>query len=197
MSETGLETMLILLKNISKTKIVNGVNILNSFYKTYYFDIFNDIFGTMTDSFHQSGLKLQIQILQILIQIIENKTLDEGIFQDGIQNKIFVLNKIASEISQGFQQLNKNQVEAFCLGMFNKSYDFHNFKVLIRDFLISLKSYSENNDALYIEEINKELDEAKKIEEKKKNFIPGLTPIYDEEMQNKFSSNNYQDNQMT
>ena len=81
--------------------------------------------------------------------------------------------------------------------MFNKSYDFHNFKVLIRDFLISLKSYSENNDALYIEEINKELDEAKKIEEKKKNFIPGLTPNYDEEMQNKFSSNNYQDNQMS
>ena len=37
----------------------------------------------------------------------------------------------------------------------------------------------------------------KKLKKKKKNFIPGLTPIYDEEMQNKFSSNNYQDNQMT
>ena len=196
MSETGLETMLILLNNISNTKTVNGINILNPFYKAYFFNIFNDIFGTMTDSFHQSGFKLQVQILQILIQIIETNSLDEGLFQDGMQNKVFVLNKIASEISQGFQQLNKNQVEAFCLGMFNKSYDYHNFKVLIRDFLISLKSFSGNNDGLFAEEINKELEEAKKIEENKKNFVPGLTPIYDEEMQNKFNSNNYQDNQM-
>ena len=198
MSETGLETMLILLNNISKTKIINGVDIVNPFYKAYYFNIFNDIFGTMTDFFHQSGLKLQIQILQILIQIIENGVLEEGLFQSGTQNKVFVLNKISFEIEEGFKQLNKNQIEAFCLGLFNKSYEYHSFKVLIRDFLISLKSFSGSNDALYAEEINKELEEAKKIEESKKNFIPGMKPIYDQEMQSKYSSNNYQDkdNQM-
>ena len=37
MSETGLETMLILLNNISKTKTVNGINILNPFYKVIFF----------------------------------------------------------------------------------------------------------------------------------------------------------------
>ena len=61
-----------------------------------------------------------------------------------ITNKNFFLNKLANDISNGFKNLNQNQIEAFCLGLFNKSYNYHDFKQLIRDFLINLKSFFVN-----------------------------------------------------
>jgi hypothetical protein len=36
------------------------------------------------------------------------------------------------------------------------------------------------------------LEEAKLIEDKKRNFIPGLAPVYDQQTQQKINSGNYQ-----
>ena len=98
------------------------------------------------------------------------------------------MNKLCALLSEGFQQLNKNQIEAFCLSLFNKSYNLHDFKTCIRDFLISLRSFSGNNEELYEEEKKAQLEEARLLEEKKKSFVPGMMPIYDTEMQKKVNS---------
>lgn len=58
----------------------------------------------------------------------------------------------------------------------------------MRDFLISLKSFIGNNDALWEEERNKELELAKKLEEQKRAFLP--IPQYDRQI----NANNYQEN---
>ena len=79
--------------------------------------------------------------------------------------------------------------------MFNKSYNLHDFKTCIRDFLISLRSFSGNNEELYEEEKKAQLEEARLLEEKKKSFVPGMMPIYDTEMQKKVNSANYQTDQ--
>ena len=78
--------------------------------------------------------------------------------------------------------------------MFNKSYNYHDFKQLIRDFLINLKSFAGNNNELYLEEKNKQIEEAKKIQQAKQNLIPGLSGMYDQEILNKISTNNYMQN---
>jgi exportin-1 len=203
MYETGLETMKILIEKIATVKIVNGINICDLFFGTYYFLIFIDVFAAMTDSFHKNGFKLQVEIIQLLVQIIEMNFIKENLFSDinnnnnqnnnsnNLSNKNYFLNKLAYEISNGFKNLNQNQIEAFCLGLFNKSYNYHDFKQLIRDFLINLKSFAGNNNELYLEEKNKEIEEAKKIMQAKMSLIPGLSSMYDQEILNKISSNNY------
>ena len=200
MYETGLETMKILIEKIATVKIVSGINICDLFFGAYYFSIFTDVFVAMTDSFHKNGFKLQVEIIQLLIQIIELNMIKENLFSEinnnnnVITNKNFFLNKLANDISNGFKNLNQNQIEAFCLGLFNKSYNYHDFKQLIRDFLINLKSFAGNNNELYLEEKNKQIEEAKKIQQAKQNLIPGLSGMYDQEILNKISSNNYMQN---
>ena len=51
-----------------------------------------------------------------------------------------------------FANLNKVQVEAFILKLFNTVYDWSEFKGTLRDLLISMKSFASTDDAFYEEE---------------------------------------------
>ena len=63
-----------------------------------------------------------------------------------------MLNFINNMLNSAFKNLNKIQIETFAIGLFNKCYNKDAFKSLIRDFIIILKSFSENRDELYEEE---------------------------------------------
>lgn len=51
-----------------------------------------------------------------------------------------------------FSNLNKVQVEAFVINLFNNCHDWKLFKELLRDLLVSMKSISCSDDAFYQEE---------------------------------------------
>ena len=93
MYETGLETMKILIEKIANVKHVNGINICDLFFGAYYFPIFNDVFVAMTDSFHKNGFKLQVEIIQLLIQIIELNMIKENLFSEINNNNNSISNK--------------------------------------------------------------------------------------------------------
>ncbi len=67
-------------------------------------------------------------------------------------NREFVINLIIESIKSLFPNLNKVQIEGFVWNLFNHSYDWHQFKSTLRDLLISMKSFSSNNDDFYEEE---------------------------------------------
>ena len=190
MSETGLETLLILLQKVISVGNIDYQNIIDPFFSNYFYIIFNDVFNTMTDGFHQSGFKLQVKIIQILIRIIDENRISERLFSKGENNKTFFLKKLLSDILQSFKNITTVQGETFCLAMFNSCSDEHKFKSVMRDFLISLKSFIGNNEALWEEEKKKELELAKQLEEQKRTFLPG--PQYDKQI----NANNYQDSNM-
>ena len=100
------------------------------------------------------------------------------------------MKKLLSDILQSFKNITTVQGETFCLAMFNSCSDEHKFKSVMRDFLISLKSFIGNNEALWEEEKKKELELAKQLEEQKRAFLPG--PQYDKQI----NADNYQDNNM-
>jgi exportin-1 len=152
MYETGLETLLILIRNINQIRISNGINIADPFYKTFYFDLLQEILFVLTDSFHKSGFQLQVDILISLIQVVEMGHISENIFDSNQTNKNLVLNNLTNMIANAFPHLHKTQVETFCLALFNKCYNLHEFKNIIRDFLVQLKSFSGNNEELFEEE---------------------------------------------
>ena len=95
-----------------------------------------------------------------------------------------------NDILQSFKNIKQTQGEALCLAMLNNSNDDHKFKSVMRDFLVSLKSFIGNNEALWEEEKKKELELAQRLEEQKKSFLPG--PQYETQI----NADNYQDNNM-
>ena len=188
MSETGLETLIILLQKVVSVGNIDLQNIIDPFFSNYFYIIFNDVFNTMTDGFHQSGFDLQVKVIQILINVIDEKRISEGLFNKEENNKTFFLKKLLNDILQSFKNITQVQGEIFCLAIFNNCNDEHKFKNVIRDFLISLKSFIGNNEALWEEEKKKELELAKQLEEQKRTFLP--VPQYDRQI----NANNYQDN---
>jgi exportin-1 len=152
MYETGLETLLILIKNVSSFKPNNNINVADIFYKTFYFDLMQEILCVLTDSFHKSGFKIQVDIIMHLIQVVEFGQISENLFDGKYTNKEWTMNVLCNLITSAFGHLNKIQVETFCLALFNKCYNPHEFKIVIRDFLTTLKSFSGSNDELFEEE---------------------------------------------
>ena len=67
-------------------------------------------------------------------------------------NKQFVVSLLIDCISALFQNLNKVQIEAFVLNLFNYCNDWPQFKGTLRDLLISMKSFSASDDDFYQEE---------------------------------------------
>lgn len=102
------------------------------------------------------------------------------------------MNYLLNLLKSAYQNLNHIQIETFCIALFNQCYNFHNFKTLIRDFLVLLKSFASSNEDLYAEEKNEQINIANEIMNKRRNFIPGMNPIYDNETNSKFNSNVYQ-----
>jgi exportin-1 len=152
MYEKGLETLLTLLQILNASIYSNGVGIADLFYKTYYFDLLNEILSVLTDSMHKSGFKLQIENLSLLIQVIEYGQISENLFDSQTTNKKNIINYLVNLLSKSFTNLNKIQIETFTLALFNKCYNINDFKVVIRDFLIQLKSFSGSNEELFEEE---------------------------------------------
>ena len=190
MSETGLETLLILLQKVITVGVIDLQNIVDPFFSNYFSIIFNDVFNTMTDGFHQNGFKLQVKVIQLMIRIIDEKKISEGLFMQGENNKTFFLKKLLNDILQSFKNITQVQGETFCLAMFNSCNDEHKFKTVMRDFLVSLKSFIGNNEALWEEERKKELELAKQLEQQKRAFLPG--PQYDQQI----NADNYQNNNL-
>ena len=186
--ETGLETIKILLEKVIMVGNIDLQNIIDPFFSNYFLLIFNDIFNSMTDGFHQSGFKLQVKIIQILIRVIDEKKISENLFSNTLSNKNFFLENLLQMILQSFKNITQTQGETFCLALFNTCMDEHKFKTLMRDFLISLKTFMGNNEELWAEERKKELELAQKIEEQKKAFIP--IPQYTQQI----NAMNYQNN---
>jgi exportin-1 len=152
MYEKGLETLYTLLQILNASIYSAGANIADLFYKAYYFDLLNEILSVLTDSMHKSGFKLQIENLTLLIQVVEYGQISEHLFDTQASNKNFIIAYLVDLLSKSFTNLNKIQIETFTLALFNKCYNPNEFKAVIRDFLIQLKSFSGSNEELFEEE---------------------------------------------
>jgi exportin-1 len=80
--------------------------------------------------------------------------ISENLFDQNISNKQFTMNYLLNLLKSAYQHLNHIQIETFCIALFNKCYEIQGFKILIRDFLVLLKSFSSNNEEIFSEEKN-------------------------------------------
>ena len=97
---------------------------------------------------------MQVEILFSLTNIVETGLISENLFDQNSTNKQFAMNYILNLLKSAYANLNHIQIETFCIALFNQSYEIHKFKILIRDFLVLLKSFSSNNEETFAEEKN-------------------------------------------
>ena len=171
MAETGLLTMTALLENLQKTGLAG------TFYQHFYLYILGEVFAMMTDGVHLANFKHHCHILRHLFLLVEENVLSLSL-QEGTGNKEFVLNHLAQLFSVNFTNMNRVQVEGILLGMFNKCREKELFKQVMRDFLISCKEVANDNEALYAEERQSEIEQAREIERQRRLQVPGLMPQY-------------------
>lgn len=179
-SETGLNILLELLRNISNS----GPDISSAFYKTYFLPLLQDVFFVLTDTFHKSGFKLQATILSQMFDTVEKGGIraplwDPATIQDpSLNNQIYLRNYVTNLLVSAFTNLSRQQVESSVNGLFALSSDLQAFKAHLRDFLVQLKEFSSgnNNEELYLEEKEAAIAAAKEAEAKRVMSVPGLIP---------------------
>ena len=139
--------------------------------------LLTEVLAITTDSAHLPNFKHHTNILRHLILLVEVGSLAvplaEGITSPA-ENKAFVVAQLTQVLSSNFTNMNKVQIEAFILGMFNRSNDHAEFKISLRDFLVTSKEIAVDNFAFYADERDKELQEA----QNKKAMVPGLIPTH-------------------
>ncbi len=182
-SETGLNILLELLRNIGTT----NPQVAALFYKTYFIALLQDIFYILTDTFHRSGFKLQATLLQHMFFLVEKNQIQAplwdsslhlpGVDPAAMSNSLFLRQYMTDLLANAFKNLTLNQVKSFITGLFDMVKDIGLFKSHLRDFLVQLKEFSSgDNEELFLEEREATVIAQRDADLKKQMSVPGLLP---------------------
>ncbi|KDN42106.1 hypothetical protein RSAG8_06964, partial [Rhizoctonia solani AG-8 WAC10335] len=176
-ADTGLNLLLEIVNNFSSAEEA----IANSFFQQYYLPMLQDTFFVLTDSDHKSGFKHQSLMLQRLFQLVESNSIHAPLLDPSTQptppptNQQFLREYTATLLKNAFPHLTPSQIQSFVIGLCDTCNDIGKFKLLLRDFLISLReSSNEDNAELYLEE--KEAEQQRKLAEERAaaERVPGM-----------------------
>ncbi|KIW05163.1 uncharacterized protein PV09_03714 [Verruconis gallopava] len=142
-----------LISNMSET----DPQICNTFFENFFTSILQDVFFVLTDSDHKSGFKSQANLLAKMFWLVESNKLQGPIYTpdqapQGTSNRDFLRQFVGTLLSNAFPNLSPQQINNFIDGLLANNTDQNRFKLILRDFLISLKEFSGDNAELFAEE---------------------------------------------
>jgi len=169
--ETGMNILKEMLTNIHNT----NQQLVNQFYKSFYVHLLNDMLFVLTDTLHKSGFKLQCEILMQMFSTVSQNKITEPLYDGppGPSNEDFIKQHICTVLSKAFPNTTKQQILDFVIGAFNPATNTNPeaFKHHVRDFLVTLKEFSlDDNADLFYERTEREKQE----NEQKLLAVPGL-----------------------
>ncbi|KCV67715.1 hypothetical protein H696_05823 [Fonticula alba] len=155
-AEMALHTLQEMLEQFRR-KLLAQPGQVTGFYQQYYVSLMQDVFVVLTDSDHKAGFKLQTSILKDMFDIVIDglmpaQLFDPKAFPDNpnMTNVAFLNHYVSDLLARAFPQVTPAQVKHFVKGLLQKN-DPLAFKVLVRDFLISLKQFAgQDNQELYV-----------------------------------------------
>ncbi|KAF2759610.1 hypothetical protein EJ05DRAFT_303808 [Pseudovirgaria hyperparasitica] len=171
----GLSMCFELITNMSDT----DVNTCNTFFQNFYTVLLQDVFFVVTDSDHKAGFKSQSMLLAKLFWLVDSGKLQGPIYTQemapaGTSNRDFLRQFVGSLLTNAFPNLKTPQITSFIDGLFGSNNDINRFKLILRDFLISLKEFSGDNAELYSEEREQAAAKAKADERERAMKVGGL-----------------------
>ncbi|KAF8590540.1 hypothetical protein K439DRAFT_1651189 [Ramaria rubella] len=176
-ADTGLYICFEVVNNFADSE----AGIANAFYQQYLLSTLQDILYVLSDSDHKSGFKLQSIVLARLIQLVEEGQVQQPLFDPAaisnpaMTNPLFMREYCANLLRTAFPHLQPTQVERFVQALAEQHKDIGRFKLTLRDFLISLKEFSgDDNAELYLEEKETEAQHRAQTEREAAMRIPGM-----------------------
>ncbi|KAJ5432445.1 Exportin-1 [Penicillium daleae] len=172
---TGLTMCFELMNNMAEADVQTS----SIFFRQFYIPILQDVFFVLTDSDHKAGFKSQAMLLSRMFEFVETGKIQEPIYTAdqapaGTSNKQFLQEYVANLLQNAFKNLQEAQIKQFVLGLFAYTNDLNKFKTHLRDFLISLKEFSDDNADLYAEEREQAVRDAQAAERTRAMKVGGL-----------------------
>jgi exportin-1 len=171
---TGLSMCLELVNNMAETDPQTA----GVFFQQFYIPILQDVFFVLTDSDHKAGFKTQCMLLSRMFQLVETNKIASPLYTNevapGTSNKEYVSQFTANLLHTAFSNLKEIQITHFVTGLFQLTDDANKFKTHIRDFLISLKEFADDNAELFAEEREKEKADVAATERERQMKVGGL-----------------------
>lgn len=171
----GLEILHELLLNVGRNP-----NVAQPFYQQYLLSLIQDVFAVITDRLHKSGFKMHATLLRLMFHLVQMNQVTVPLFDTaqqppGTTNPSFLRQHISTLLNTSFPNLTRSQVSDFVEGMFDIKMDLPTFKTHLRDFLITLKEFSsEDNSALFSEEQDKLAREHEHALMAQRSAVPGI-----------------------
>jgi exportin-1 len=151
----------------------------NAFFSNFYTTILQDVFFVLTDSDHKAGFKYQAMLLARLFWLVGNNKIQGPIYAPGqapagTSNEAFLQTFVANLLTNAFPNLQQQQIANFIKSLFASTEDLTRFKVILRDFLISLKEFNGDNADLFNEDREQAAQDAKEQERQRAMKVGGL-----------------------
>ena len=111
-----------------------------------------------------------VQMNQVTVPLFDPSTQPPG-----TTNPAFLREHVGTLLITSFPNLSRAEVAKFVDGMFDINMDLPTFKTLLRDFLVTLKEFSgEDNSQLFDEEKQRQQQEQQQAMMAQRSAVPGL-----------------------
>jgi len=175
-AETGLNLCLEIINNFAGA----DAQIANQFFQQYYLSVLQDTFFVLTDADHKSGFKLQSTLLARMVQLVATDAIQAPLYDPAVvndpnmTNAKFVRDYTANLLKSAFPHASSSDIMVFVLNLAEFHSDVNRFKLALRDFLIQLKEFSDDNAELFVDE--KEAEAARQAQQEREAAlrIPGM-----------------------
>ncbi|KFH42372.1 Exportin-like protein [Hapsidospora chrysogenum ATCC 11550] len=188
----GLNMCLELINNIAeKTDVATA----NTFFQRFFVNILQDVFFVVTDPDHKAGFKTQSMVLMKLFYFvhpadgtapkIQGPIYTPEQAQSGTDNREFLANFVGTLLQNAFPNLKTAQVASFVEGLFTLNTQYDKFRLNLRDFLISLKEFADDNAELFAVEKEQLERDTKAADMERRQKVGGLlkpSELDDEEL---------------
>eukprot|EP00762_Andalucia_godoyi_P002986 ANDGO_04130.mRNA.1 Protein EXPORTIN 1B len=151
----------------------NEQQIASLFYSSYLVPILEAVLEVMTDGAHKAGFKFQALIVMHICHLVALNRVPVAILSAAApqQNGAVLAAYLRDLLQRGFTNLVPTQTATIVDKWFDIRQDFQHLKVDMRDFLVQLKQFSNNNQHLFEEE---QLAQQRALEERRA-AVPGLS----------------------
>lgn len=138
-----------------------------------------DVFEVLTDRMHKSAFKCHCQIVGAMFQMLHSGRVTVPLFEPSafgpdMTNVRFVCEVLASALLAAFPHLSPPRVQAFIIGIYPASREEPTLKCHMRDFLIEMKEFAEDNAELFHEEAIAAAAAAASEDLERRRAVPGL-----------------------
>lgn len=182
----GLNMCIELVSNMADT----DQQTCDAFFRNFYMPILQDVFFVLTDSDHKAGFKYQSMLLARLFWLVGANKITSPIYTSddapaGTSNRDFLQNRVGSLLSNAFPNLQAAQITTFIRQLFESTEDMIKFKLILRDFLISLKEFAGDNTELFTEDRENAAKMTADAEIERKKKVAGMlkpSEIEDDEL---------------